>query len=219
MKRMFGLVSAIALTLAVGFGSAMAQEAKKQDKPAATTTATATTGGATVGQPAPDFALKDAAGKEHKLADFKGKIVVIEWSNHECPFCQRHAKENTAQKVVDHFKGKPVTWIGIDSTKTAGEKTAEIVAWQKENKVNYPILIDAEGTIGKKFGAKTTPHVFVIDQKGTLIYAGAIDDDKMGTKKEGARSYVIEAIEAALNNTAVPTATTEPYGCSVKYKA
>jgi peroxiredoxin len=217
MKRMFGLVSAIALTLAVGFGSALAQEAKKQDKPATPTT-TATTGGATVGQPAPEFALKDTAGKDVKLGDFKGNVLVIEWSNHECPFCQRHAKENTAQTVLDKFKGKPVKWIGIDSTKTAGEKTAEIAAWAKENKITYPILIDAEGTIGKKFGAKTTPHVFVIDQKGTLVYAGAIDDDKMGTK-EGARNYVIEAIEAVLNNTAVPTATTEPYGCSVKYKA
>jgi len=218
MKRMFGLVSAIALTLAVGLGSALAQEAKKQDKPA-TPPPTATTGGATVGQPAPEFALKDAGGKEVKLADFKGKVLVIEWSNHECPFCQRHAKENTAQKVLDHFKGKPVAWIGIDSTKTSGEKTAEIAAWATESKVNYPILIDAEGTIGKKFGAKTTPHVFVIDQKGTLVYAGAIDDDKMGTKKEGARNYVIEAVDAVLNGTAVPTATTEPYGCSVKYKA
>jgi peroxiredoxin len=213
MKRMFGLVSANAITLAGGFGSAQAQEAKKQDKPA--TTATATTGGATVGQPAPDFALKDADGKEHKLADFKGKVVVIEWSNHECPFCQRHAKEATATKVLDKFKGKPVTWIGIDSTKTAGEKTSEIATWAKENKVNYPILIDAEDQ--EKFGAN---RARVRDRsKGTLIYAGAIDDDKMGTKKEGARSYVIEAIEAALNNTAVPTATTEPYGCSVKYKA
>jgi peroxiredoxin len=196
---------------------AMAQEPKKETKPAAQPAEEVTAaGGAEVGKPAPAFALKDTEGKEHKLADLKGKVVVLEWSNHQCPFCKRHAKNHTAETVLKKFEGKPVVWIGIDSSNFAAEKTSDIAKFRTENKIGYPILIDNSGTTGKAYGAKTTPHMFVIDQKGTVIYNGAIDDDPTGTK-DNARSYVAEAIEAALAGTAVPTPKTDPYGCSVKY--
>lgn len=189
----------------------------KTDKQEGATTET-TVATAAIGKPAPQFALKDLDGKEHKLADFKGKVVVLEWSNHQCPFCVRHAKDGTADQVMKEFKDKPVVWIAIDSSNVAPQKTKELASWKNENKLGYPILIDGEGTVGKAYGAKTTPHMFVIDQKGTLVYAGAIDDDPTGAK-ETSRNYITEALEAIFAGTAVPISTTKPYGCSVKYKS
>lgn len=177
-----------------------------------------TTAKAEVGEPAPQFVLKDLDGKEHKLADFTGKVVVLEWSNHQCPFCVRHAKAGTADEVIEKFQGKPVVWIAIDSSHFAADQAETIAEWKKENELSYPILIDAEGTVGKTYGAKTTPHVFVIDQKGTLAYAGAMDDDPRGNK-ENPRNFVVEAIEAIFAGTAVPTSRTDSYGCSIKYKS
>ncbi len=182
------------------------------EKPAA---AAAPTTGAAIGKPAPAFALKGVDGKEVKLADFAGKIVVLEWSNAGCPFCVRHAKNKTAEKTMAGFKDKGVVWVSIDSTATA---TAEATAkFTKENGMTGPYLLDPTGATGKAYGAKTTPHMFVIDAKGNLAYSGAIDDDADG-KKENARNYVKEAVDALLKGSTVATATTDPYGCSVKYK-
>jgi len=181
--------------------------AKPADKPAAAA-------GAEIGKPAPDFALKDVNGKDVKLADFKGKIVVLEWSNPACPFCQRHAKNKTAEKTLANFKDKPVAWVNIDSTATA--KADDIKAFIKDNGLTAPYLMDSNGATGKAYGAKTTPHVFVIDAKGNLAYSGAMDDDADG-KKEKAKNYVQEAIDALVKGSAVATATSTPYGCPVKY--
>ncbi len=169
---------------------------------------------AEIGKPAPDFALKDVNDKEVKLADFKGKIVVLEWSNAGCPFCVRHAKNKTAENTLATFKGKDVIWVNIDSTASASPD--KVKEFMKDNGMTAPWLMDPTGATGKAYGAKTTPHMFVIDAKGMLAYSGAIDDDARGDK-EDARNYVKEAIEALLKGSTVATATTDSYGCSVKY--
>lgn len=183
-----------------------AATAEKKAEPAAT--------GAAIGKPAPAFALKGADGKEVKLADFKDKIVVLEWSNAGCPVCQRHAKAKTAEKTMAGYKDKGVVWINIDSTD--GAKAEDITKFVKDNGITAPWLMDPTGATGKAYGAKTTPHMFVIDAKGVLAYSGAIDDDKDG-KNDKAKNYVKEAVDALLKGSTVATATTDPYGCSVKY--
>jgi len=171
---------------------------------------------AKIGAPAPEFKLKDLEGKDVSLSQFKGKIVVLEWSNAECPVCQRHAKAKTAMHTMAEFKGKPVEWINIDST--GDQKEAELKKFVKDNGLTAPYLMDPTGATGKAYGAKTTPHMFVIDQKGHLAYEGAIDDDKAGTMGEKAKNYVKEAVESLLKGSTVATSTTEPYGCKVHYK-
>jgi len=173
---------------------------------------------AEVGAPAPDFTLPGADGKEYKLADYKGKVVVLEWTNHTCPFVQRHqGQKKTMQKTLAKFEGKDVVWLAMDSNHFCVEKKDGVLAWSKQNDITYPTLLDPEGKVGHLYGAKTTPHMFVIDAKGVLAYAGAIDDDKYGDK-ESARNYVEEAVTSLLNGSTVAVARTDSYGCSVKYK-
>ncbi len=173
---------------------------------------------AEVGSPAPVFSLKGADGKTYKLADFKGRVVVLEWTNHKCPVVKRvHGAKLMAQTLAK-FKDKPVTWLAIDST-SAGYATPDAIrVWAKGAGVAYPILLDAPGKVGHAYGAKTTPHMFVIDQKGVLAYAGALDNDPYGDKESGVRNYVAEAVTSLLSGSTVATATTRPYGCGVKYK-
>lgn len=189
---------------------------KEPAKPAAPAFAPATAATAVaIGKPAPSFSLNDVNGKEVKLADYKGKVVVLEWSSMGCPVCQRHAKGGTASKVMGNFKDKPVVWVNIDSTGDA--KAEDCKKFATDNKL-ATYLLDPTQATGKAYGAKTTPHCFVIDQKGTLAYMGAIDDDNDGSKGDKAKSYVKDAIDAVLKGSTVATATTDPYGCSVKYK-
>jgi peroxiredoxin len=172
---------------------------------------------AQVGKPAPAFTLKDETGKEHSLAQYKGKVVVLEWTNPGCPFVQRHYTAGTMQKTLTGFDAKKVVWLAVDSTASNGaEKSA---TWKKEKGFTYPVLQDASGTVGKAYAAKTTPHMYVIDEQGVVRYAGAIDDDPRGNKKEGTTNHVKAAVDALLSGKPVPAATTEPYGCSVKYKS
>jgi peroxiredoxin len=171
---------------------------------------------AEVGKPAPAFTLKDESGKEHSLAQYKGKIVVLEWTNPECPFVQRHYQADTMANTLKGFDSKKVVWLAVDSTAhNTPEKSA---AWKKTEGFSYPVLQDASGTVGKSFGAKTTPHMFVIDEQGVVRYAGAIDDDPRG-KSEKKTNYVKAAVDALTSGKAVPTATSTSYGCSVKYKS
>jgi len=173
---------------------------------------------AEIGAPAPDFSLTATDGKTYKLSDFKGKIVVLEWTNHECPFVNRCHHAKTMEKTFAEFKGKPVAWLAIDSSNFANDKKSEIMSWAEKVGVSYPILLDADGEVGHAYGAKTTPHMFVIDAKGNLAYSGAIDDNPYGDKKEDVRNYVEEAVSALLDGSKVAQAMTKPYGCSVKYK-
>jgi peroxiredoxin len=189
-------------------------------KPGVTTTKTTTTTETTVtvaaiGKPAPDFALKDVTGKDVKLADSKGKITVLVWGNADCPAFGRVAKGKILDKTFAGLKDKNIVWYTIDSSASATADAAKKFA--TENAVPGAYLLDPTGATGKAYGAKTTPHAFVIDAKGNLAYMGALDDDAQGGK-EKVRNYVTEAVEALAKGSAVATATTDPYGCSVKYK-
>ncbi len=189
-------------------------------KPATTTTKTTTTTETTVtvaaiGKPAPHFNLKDVNGKDVKLADSKGKIIVLVWGDANCPAFGRVAKGKILDKTFTGLKDKNVVWYTIDSAATATADNAKKFA--AENAVPGTYLLDPTGATGKAYGAKTTPHAFVIDAKGNMAYMGALDDDAQGGK-EKVRNYVTEAVEAISKGSTVATATTDPYGCSVKYK-
>lgn len=168
-------------------------------------------GGAEVGKAAPDFALTDLDGKAHKLADFKGKVVVLEWINHECPVSNKYQDNKVISETRTKFKDKNVVWIGVDSSHFAEEKKATIKDWTASKKIDYPILLDAAGTVGKSYDAKTTPHIFVIDATGKVAYIGAIDD-------ASGRNYVTEAVTSLLEGKEVAMKETKPMGCTVKYK-
>ena len=176
------------------------------------------TSGALIGMPAPAFTLKDTQGKEHSLADLKGKIVVLEWTNPTCPFVQKHYKNGDMPALASKLAASGVVWLAIDSSNFAtADKDND---WIKERSVTQPILLDADGTVGKAYGAKTTPHMFVIDKDGKVAYAGAIDDDPSPDpeKVKGARNYVAAAVEAVQKGLKPEPAETKSYGCSVKYK-
>ncbi len=172
---------------------------------------------AEVGKPAPDFSLKGIDGKPYKLSDFKGKIVVLEWINHECPVVNRCYGANLMKDTLGKFKDKPVAWLAIDSNYFCEEKLDKIKEWTTSKKVEYPYLLDASGKVGQMYDAKTTPHMFIVDKQGVLAYAGAIDNDPNGTETNK-KNYVAEAATSLLAGSTVATPTTKPYGCTVKYK-
>ena len=173
-----------------------------------------------VGKPVPNFALTDITGKTHKLSDYKGKVIVLEWTNPNCPFVQRVYKQaimTTTQKLAAE---KGVVWLTINSTHPkhqdyeTNESQAKIY---KEWKAGFTALLtDPEGTVSRMFDAKTTPHMFIINKEGALVYAGAIDDDPLGNKTEKG-NYVQVALAELFDGKPVSTATTRPYGCSMKY--
>ena len=169
---------------------------------------------AKVGQPAPAFSLKDEAGKAHDLSQYKGKVVVLEWTNPECPFVQRHYKAQTMTKTLQGVDASKVVWLAVDSSATHTAASAK--AWKQAQGFAYPVLLDGEGRTGQAYGAKTTPHMYVIDAQGVLRYAGAIDDDPRGNSG-AAKNHVRTAVDALLGGKPVPASTTKPYGCSVKY--
>ena len=172
--------------------------------------------GVGVGDDAPDFTLPDTAGNEVSLSDFEGKIVVLEWLNPDCPFVQRHYKAGTMKELATKYGGEGVVWLTINSTHYMNaEANAKFKA---SNDLPYAILVDQSGDVGRLYDAKTTPHMYIIDGDGELVYMGAIDDDPRGNKGEPAVNYVAVALDEMLAGKAVTTAETKPYGCSVKYK-
>jgi peroxiredoxin len=173
---------------------------------------------AKVGAPAPDFALADLAGKQHQLADYRGKVVVLEWINPNCPFSRRHSEEGTMTRLA---KGNADTvWLAVNST-AAGHRDflapADHAAFNGKHGITYPVLYDVDGKVGHAYGARTTPHMFVIDERGMVVYDGAIDDDSYG-RKEKRTNYVEAALGAHDTGKPVDPASTTPYGCSVKYE-
>lgn len=174
---------------------------------------------AKVGEVAPDFSLKDLDGKDVKLSDFKGKIVVLEWFNPGCPFVvKHHSTLDTMKKTAAAYKDKNVVWLAINSGAEGkqGASKADNEKARKDWKIEYPILLDPTGATGKAYGAKTTPHMFVIAADGKLAYAGAIDNNS-SPKTAGEKNYVKNAIDELIAGKKVTDATTESYGCNVKY--
>jgi peroxiredoxin len=171
-------------------------------------------GGAGVGDKAPDFTLTDQSGTDVTLSSIDG-VRVLEWVNPDCPFVQRHYNAGTMKRLAAAYGSKGVTWLTINSTNymdaEANRKFAEA------NGLTQHILVDQSGKVGHLYGAATTPHMFVIDSSGTIVYAGAIDDDPRGSQGDGATNYVAAALDEVLAGKPVTVAETKPYGCSVKY--
>lgn len=173
--------------------------------------------GAAVGDRAPAFTLSDTAGNQVSLSDYSGKVVVLEWLNPDCPFVQRHYKAGTMKNLATKYGTQGVVWLTINSTNYMG--AAANAEFRAANDLSHPILVDQSGEVGHLYGAMTTPHMYVIDGGGRLVYIGAIDDDPRGNNKGGpANNYVAAALDEVLAGKPVSTAETKPYGCSVKYK-
>lgn len=176
------------------------------------------------GKPAPDFTAVDQDGKTVKLSDFKGKIVVLEWNNPECPFVKKHYDSGNMQQLQAYARTHKAVWLTINSSATGrqGNLTGEQVKTllkEKQMTVDH-YLIDAEGALGNLYGAKTTPHMFVIGANGNLAYMGAIDDKASTDLKDiaTAKNYVRSALDSLASGKPIELASTEAYGCSVKYK-
>ena len=175
------------------------------------------------GQEAPEFTLTDSKGTSHKLSDFRGKLVVLEWPNHECPFVKKHYSGGDMQKLQQEYTAKGVVWLSIISSAPGkqGHRTGPQAEADTSDKKAAPtaVLLDPSGEVGKKYDAKTTPEMFVLDKEGKVIYAGAIDSIKSTDSADIAKAenHVRDALDAALAGKPVPTPQTKPYGCSVKY--
>jgi len=172
--------------------------------------------GVAVGDQAPAFTLSDTTGNQVSLADYSGKVVVLEWLNPDCPFVQRHYKAGTMKNLASKYGTQGVVWLTVNSTKYMD--AAANAKFKAANDLPYPILVDQSGEVGRLYGAMTTPHMYIIDGAGNLVYIGAIDDDPRGNKDGPSTNYVAVALDEVLAGTAVSTAETKPYGCSVKYK-
>lgn len=179
--------------------------------------------GAEIGKPAPAFTATDSNGKAHTLSDFIGKTVVLEWTNHECPYVRKHYDTNNMQDLQKDATGKGVVWLSIVSSAqgkqgyTTGEEANKIIA--KEKSAETARLLDPTGAIGTVYGASTTPHMFVIDPQGIVVYAGGIDDQPSVSHStvKTAKNYVKAALDDLAAGKPVAVATAKPYGCNVKY--
>jgi peroxiredoxin len=179
--------------------------------------------GTEVGKTAPNFSLPDTNGKTHSLADLKGKYVVLEWYQPDCPFVRKHYRSGNMQALQKEYTAKGVTWLSIDSSAPGEEgnypasKLNEISA--QDSAARTALLLDPSGEVGRLYGAKTTPDMYVIDPSGILVYKGAIDNKRSTDLADvkTATNYVKVALEAVMAGKTVATTATQPYGCSVKY--
>jgi peroxiredoxin len=179
-----------------------------------------------VGEPAPAFELKDTQGKTVKLADFKGRHVVLEWTNPGCPFVQKHYGAKNMQALQKEAASKGVVWLSINSTaRSASDYLAPGALADKLVKdwgaAPTAVLMDEAGTAGRAYAARTTPHMYVIDPAGRLVYAGGIDDKRSANPADipGAKNFVRAALTELLAGKPVSTPSAAPYGCSIKYDA
>ncbi|HEY5551109.1 MAG TPA: thioredoxin family protein [Opitutaceae bacterium] len=178
---------------------------------------------ATIGSPAPGFELVDSNGKTHKLSDYAGKTVVLEWVNHGCPFVKKHYDSGNMQKTQSTAVADGVVWLSICSSAPGTQGNESPARWNKinaeKNVAANALLIDESGKVGRAYDARTTPHMYVIDAKGTLVYAGGIDSIATTNKSDIAKAenYVLAALADIKAGRAVATASSKPYGCNVKY--
>ena len=178
---------------------------------------------AQVGQPAPNFKLNDADGRTVSLADYKGKTVVLEWHNPGCPYVRKHYDSGNMQKTQAAARNDGAVWLTINSGAPGkqghmnGAEAKALVAKEKARPTAY--LLDPKGVVGKGYQAKTTPHMYIVDKAGTLVYAGGIDDKPTSDKADiaGARNHVLAALGEMKAGQPVSVATSRPYGCTVKY--
>ena len=178
-----------------------------------------------VGSAAPDFSLKDTKGQAHSLNQYKGKTVVLEWFNPECPFVKKHYGSDNMQKLQKEFTDKGVVWLTIDSSSegaegylTADAANKVMSQWKTHQTA---LLLDPDGVAGKAYGAKNTPDMIVINPEGKIVYEGAIDSKATPNPADipSSTNYVKNALDEALAGKPVSNAQTKPYGCSVKYKS
>jgi len=178
---------------------------------------------AVVGQPAPAFSVTDTAGKTVSLADFKGRTVVLEWVNPGCPYVRKHYDSANMQGTQKGAADKGVVWLAVNSTHPSHydyRKPADLAAWMQSQKATAThTLMDADGKVGRAYGARTTPHMYIVDAKGTLAYAGGIDDKPSSNPADTktARNHVSAALADIAAGRPVAQAATRPYGCSIKY--
>ena len=203
MRKNFALLAVIGLAVLTDFSLARA---------------------ARVGKSAPDFTATDTNGKVHKLSEYRGKFVVLEWTNRGCPYTQKHYNSGNMQRLQREWTSKGVIWLTVVSSAPGeqGYVTApEENAYLRENSAApTAVLLDPTGTVGHLYDAKTTPHMFIINSQGMLIYNGAIDDRPTTDLADvnGAKNYVSASLQEAASGKPVSNPTTRPYGCSVKYK-
>jgi alkyl hydroperoxide reductase subunit AhpC len=209
--RLSNVLPAAMLTFAVCAGLALSLARPAQAAP-------------TVGQPAPEFSAATSEGKSVNLSDYRGSIVVLEWSNHDCPFVRRHYESGNMQRLQKQAKEDGVVWLTIISSApgeqgfVSGGEADALTASRGASPT--AVVLDPTGALGRAYQAKTTPHMFVISPTGTLAYMGAIDDQprNFGADPARATNYVSAALAAISARKPVDTAVTQPYGCSVKYK-
>ena len=178
---------------------------------------------AEIGKAAPDFTLTDSHGNAHTLSDYSGKIVVLEWINFGCPFVKKHYESSNMQNLQDTYTDKDVVWLSICSS-APGKQGNLPMSDINDQLVEYnanpsAYLIDQSGEVGQLYGAKTTPHMYIINEEGILVYAGGIDNIKSTdiSDIEIAVNFVSEALDLLLDGKEVETSVSAPYGCSVKY--
>jgi hypothetical protein len=190
---------------------------------ALTFAAAAANAAATVGQPAPAFRLVDSTGKPRSLADFAGKTVVLEWTNHECPFVKKHYGAGNMQAQQRDATAKGIVWLSVNSSAPGNQGHVDGAAAERvrgqARAAQTAYLLDPDGTAGRAYGAKTTPHMYVIDPKGVLRYAGGIDSIPSPNPADIAKAtqYVPKALAELAAGKPVSVSVTRPYGCSVKY--
>jgi peroxiredoxin len=201
------LVAALALSI----GGLMTVQAKKSSP-------------LKIGAQAPDFTLQDTDGNKKSLSDYKGQYVVLEWVNHGCPFVVKHYKSGNMQKIQKDVKEDDVVWLSICSSAKGKQGYYSAKEWKEVAKekgmASTAILLDPDGEVGKTYDAKTTPHMYIIDPEGALVYMGAIDDKPTTDTDDikGAHNYVLSALQEHHEGEEVSESSTKPYGCSVKYK-
>ena len=179
---------------------------------------------ARVGQPAPDFALPDTAGKTVRLADFRGRYVVLEWTNPGCPFVRKHYESGHMGATQKLARDQGVVWLAINSTETASSdylEPARLADWLKQHQgTPSAVLMDPEGTTGRAYDAKVTPHMYIVDPQGQLVYAGGIDSIASARVAdiERATPYIKTALADIAAKRPIGQPVTKPYGCTIKYK-
>jgi len=180
--------------------------------------------GAVVGEAAPDFSVVDAYGNMHSLSDYEGQYIILEWLNHDCPFVRKHYDGNNMQELQKRYTEEGVVWLSVISSVpgTQGylepEQAREIT--KEKNASPTAVLLDTDSVMGRAYDARVTPHMYIINPDGILEYNGAIDDRPTARVRdlEGARNYVIEAMDALMDGSDVEVRTNTPYGCTVKYE-